>query len=96
MDKYFDTACFVAPPANQFGNAGRNILTAPSTQFTDVSLARSFRFEGFRVDFRAESYSVFNIQNWNTPNTSLVSPNYGRIFGKNNPRRFQFGLRVEF
>ena len=65
-------------------------------KFTDVSLSRSFRFEGFRVDFRAESYSVFNIQNWNTPNTSLVSPNYGMIFGKNNPRRFQFGLRVEF
>lgn len=96
MDKYFDTSCFVAPPANQFGNAGRNILTAPPTQFTDVSLSRSFRFERFRVDFRAESYSVFNIQNWNTPNTSLVSPNYGMIFGKNNPRRFQFGLRMEF
>lgn len=96
MDKYFDTSCFVAPPANQFGNAGRNILTSPPTQFTDVSLSRSFRFERFRVDFRAESYSIFNIQNWNTPNTSLVSPNYGMIFGKNNPRRFQFGLRMEF
>jgi hypothetical protein len=96
MDQYFDTSCFVAPPANQFGNAGRNILTAPPTQFYDVSLSRSFRLEHMRIDFRAESYSVFNIQNWNSPNTSLVSPNYGKIFGKNNPRRFQFGLRLEF
>ncbi|QOY90149.1 TonB-dependent receptor [Paludibaculum fermentans] len=96
MDRYFDTNCFVAPPANQFGNAGRNVLTAPPTQSYDVSLARSFHLERVRLDFRAESYSVFNIQNWNTPNTSLVSPNYGKIFGKNNPRRFQFGLRAEF
>lgn len=96
MDRYFDTSCFVAPPPNRFGNAGRNILTAPPTQFYDASLSRSFRLEHMRLDFRAESYSVFNIQNWNSPNTSLVSPNYGKIFGKNNPRRFQFGLRLEF
>lgn len=96
MDRYFDTSCFVAPPVNQFGNAGRNILTAPPTQSYDTSLSRSFRLEHVRLDFRAESYSVFNIQNWNSPTTSLVSPNYGKIFGKNNPRRFQFGFRMEF
>ncbi len=45
---------------------------------------------------REAGRGVFNIQNWNAPNTLLVSPNYGKIFGKNNPRRFQFGLRMEF
>jgi hypothetical protein len=96
MDRFFDTGCFVAPEPNRFGTSGRNIIPGPSAQFWDMSLGREFRLENVRIDFRAESYSVFNIQNWNSPSTSVVDPNFGRIFGKNNPRRFQFGLRLEF
>ena len=82
--------------SNRFGNSGRNILNGPGAQFWVMSLARTFPMERFRLDFRAEVYSVFNHQNWNSPNTSVVDPNFGRIFGKNGPRRFQFGARVEF
>lgn len=96
MNEYFDTSCFVAPAANSFGNSGRNILTGPSSQFWDMSLSRNFQLERVRIGFRAESYSVFNVQNWNNPDTGVLNPNFGKIFGKNNPRRFQFGLRVEF
>jgi hypothetical protein len=96
MGQYFDTSCFVAPAASSFGNAGRNILTGPSSQFWDMSLSRNFQVERVRIGFRAESYSMFNIQNWNNPDTGLLNPNFGKIFGKNNPRRFQFGIRVEF
>jgi Carboxypeptidase regulatory-like domain len=96
MDAYFATSCFVAPAPNSFGNAGRNILTGPSSQSWNMSLSRSFKVESVRIGFRAESYSVFNAQNWNGPDTGVLNPNFGKIFGKNNPRQFQFGLRVEF
>jgi len=96
MNEYFDTSCFTAPAANSFGNSGRNIMTGPAAQFWDMSLERRFQFERASVEFRAESYSVFNVQNWNNPDTGTLDTNFGRIFGKNNPRRFQFGLRVQF
>jgi hypothetical protein len=96
MQRYFDTGCFQAPPANRFGNAGRNILVGPTNQSVDAALSRSFNLEHLRIEFRAEAYSIFNAQNWNNPDTSFVSPTFGQILTKNNPRRFQFGLRVEF
>lgn len=96
LARYFDTSCFVAPAANRFGNSGRNVLTGPAFQTWDMSLGRSFQLEPVRLDFRAEAYDVFNAQNWNTPDTGVLNPNFGAIFGKNNPRRFQFGLRIEF
>ena len=94
--RYFDTGCFGRPEANRFGNSGRNILPGPGAQFWDTALGREFRLERVRIDFRAEVYSVFNHQNWNTPDVGVVNPNFGRIFGKNTPRRFQFGTRIEF
>ena len=96
MQHYFDTSCFAAPTPNTFGNAGRNILVGPTNQSVDASLSRSFILEHMRIEFRAESYRIFNMQNWNNPDTSFVSPTFGAIFTKNNPRRFQFGLRVAF
>jgi hypothetical protein len=61
-----------------------------------MSLARGFRLERFRFEIRAEAYSVFNHQNWNSPDVGVTDSSFGEIFGKNTPRSLQFGARAEF
>jgi hypothetical protein len=96
MSMYFDTSCFVNPPPSSYGTSGRNVIIGPGSQYWDMSLARSFPIERFRLEFRTDAYSVFNHQNWNSPDVGVTDPNFGKIFGKNTARALQFGLRAEF
>ncbi|TAM80412.1 MAG: hypothetical protein EPN47_15950 [Acidobacteria bacterium] len=97
MARYFDTSCFVAPPLNTFGNAGRNTLTEPGAQTWNMALARQFNFtERFRLDVRGEFFSVFNHQNWGSPDTGVTDPNFGKIFGKGGQRVIQVGATLSF
>jgi hypothetical protein len=96
MAQFFDTSCFVLPPANSFGNSGRSVIIGPAAQVWNASLARTFAWERIRLNVRAEAYGLFNHQNWNNPDVSVTSPTYGQVIGKNTPRQLQFGLRVEF
>src|SRR5205823_4318211 len=38
--EWFNPAAFVAPPAYQFGNAGRNTVEGPGMQLLDLALTR--------------------------------------------------------
>jgi hypothetical protein len=97
MNEYFDTSCFPAQPPNTFGNSGRNVIRGPGSQGWDIALMRQFKIrEPLKLDFRGEFYSVFNHQNWGTPNTSVFSPNFGKIFGKNSPRTIQLSMKLAF
>lgn len=96
MNMFFNTSCFVNPPANRYGNSGRNIIIGPGSQYWDMSFARTFPMERARFEFRTDAYSVFNHQNWNSPDMGVIDANFGKIFGKNTARALQFGLRAEF
>ena len=55
---------FVAAPANQEGNVGRNVARAFATSQTDITLRKEFRItEGSNLQFRAEAFNVFNRAN---------------------------------
>ena len=97
LARYFDTSCFVPPPLNTFGNAGRNIINGPGAQTWDMSLARQFSvMENVHLDVRGQFFSVFNHQNWNSPDTGVTDPNFGRIFGKSGQRVIQVGATLSF
>jgi hypothetical protein len=96
--KWFDTSAFVKSVA-AYGNAGRDILRAPGSSNVDVGLSKSFRFgahELRRVQFRAESFNLFNHANFAVPNTSIDSPGFGSITAAATGRVIQFGLRLDF
>lgn len=97
MQKFFDTACFPAPPPNTFGDEGRNVITGPGAQLWDMSLARTFHvWESLNLELRADAFSVFNHQNWGAPDTGVFDPTFGQIQSKNNPRTIQFGGKLSF
>jgi hypothetical protein len=95
--KWFDTGCFVAPPAGYFGNASRNVLYAPGIHNWDIGIQKFFPIlESVKTEFRAEMFNAFNHAQFGAPNSSVVSPNFGLISSSRAPRLVQFALRVIF
>ena len=108
----FNPAAFQRPVATAdrpylFGNAGRNILTGPWFNSTDLSLMKNFRLtESAKVQFRWEVFNVFNNPNFQVPVFQLdkVDVSDPRSIGSvgtytatsNENREMQFALKLIF
>jgi hypothetical protein len=104
--KWFNTQCFVAPPAGQLGTAARAPVYGPDFVNTDFSAIKNFRlpYERTNLQFRAEFFNLFNHPQFNapglssTPGADLASPGtFGIITSTvNNPRVIQLALKLNF
>ncbi|HEV2350686.1 MAG TPA: carboxypeptidase regulatory-like domain-containing protein [Terriglobia bacterium] len=96
--EWFNPAAFVAPPAYQFGNAGRNTVEGPGMQLLDFALTREFRLtERAKFQFRTEFFNALNHTNFGTPNRFVNTPQFGTITTAMHPgREIQFGARITF
>ncbi|MFN7939472.1 MAG: TonB-dependent receptor [Bryobacteraceae bacterium] len=101
ISRWFDTTCFVAPPALQYGNSGLNILRGPGLSQVDIALLKNFKLpfkETARFQFRAEAFNLANRANFRLPNFNIGVPAGGTItntltgFG----RQVQLVAKVEF
>jgi len=73
---YFDPSAFTGVPTGQvrFGTTGRDILRGPGLFNLDTSLFRDFKLtERFKLQFRAEAFSVTNTPHFSNPGTSWSS-----------------------
>ncbi|MFY9609681.1 MAG: TonB-dependent receptor [Blastocatellia bacterium] len=96
-DGWFNTSAFAFPPFGSFGDAGRNILDGPGYATFNASLMKTTRLmEGLDLQFRAESFNLFNHPNFNLPDNFLGSPTFGRILSAGSPRHIQFGVKLLF
>jgi len=96
--EFFNTGAFTAPAPFTFGDAGRDILPGPGNNIFDLALSRQFRVgERHTLEFRANSFNIFNHPNWGIPGPNPdFGPFFGRIFSSGAPRRMQFALRYDF
>jgi hypothetical protein len=99
----FNPAAFRRPTAtggevDLFGNAGRNILTGPKFRSVDLSLLKNFRLaERTRLQFRVESFNIFNTPNYQVPIFQLDNANAGRVnITSTEGREFQFAVKLLF
>lgn len=109
--QYINLAAFTLPltrnPVNQallspFGNASRNPGRTPAFYQTDLALNKKFNtpVESLKVEFRAESYNLFNHTNLYLPGSGLggtlgAAPTTGgQITSTFEPRILQFGLKI--
>jgi Carboxypeptidase regulatory-like domain/TonB-dependent Receptor Plug Domain/TonB dependent receptor len=94
-ERWFNTAAFAIPPRGTFGNAGRNILTGPGLAAVNLSLVKNFAVrERATVQFRAETFNLFNRTNFGLPDNFLGSPTFGQISTAGSPRRLQLGIKI--
>ena len=100
---WFNSCAFLQPPAGQFGNAGRNIMTGPGLENLDFSLYKNLmlRKESHRLQLRAEVFDLLNHPNFDIPNRVFGSPNFGQVlsgnaYGNKPPRQIQLGLKYIF
>src|ERR1017187_4603630 len=97
---WFNSCAFLQPPAGQFGNAGRNIMTGPGLENLDFSLYKNLmlRKESHRLQLRAEVFDLLNHPNFDIPNRVFGSPNFGQVlsgnaYGNKPPRQIQLGIK---
>jgi hypothetical protein len=106
VNEWFNKACFVQPTAGQLGDATRAPVTGPDFVNTDFSIIKQFAlpWEGMGLNFRVEAFNLFNHAQFAMPNATgslgipdLAAPGFGSIAATvNNPRLFQFGLKLTF
>ena len=95
--KWFNTAAFVAPPAQTFGLLGRNTLVGPGLFNIDTTLSKKFRItERYRVEIRAEAFNLTNKPNYSQIGRIINASDYGMIDSEISPRQLQFGGKVTF
>jgi hypothetical protein len=107
LTRWFNTEAFL-PPASmvqgQFGNGGRNILIGPGFSQWDVALMKTFSLqEKARLQFRAESFNVWNHPAFTGINTTVffdaagkATQGYGAINASGPGRTLAFGLKLMF
>ena len=67
-NQWYNPKAFLLPAAGTFGNAGRDILTAPGLVNVDGSMFKTFRFgERANLQFRAEVFNSLNHTNFGWP-----------------------------
>jgi hypothetical protein len=95
-EQWFSTAAFVAPPANTFGTAPRNVLVGPSYRNWDLSLFKNVRTGAVKTQVRIEAFNVFDIENYKTLDTNITSRTFGAVTAYELQLIVQIGLKVTF
>jgi hypothetical protein len=95
--EWFDTSLFSLPSLYTFGTAPRNALIGPGLLEFDMSLQKDIRLtEAVKLQFRADAYNLFNHPNFNLPNRTAFTANFGSISSAQDSRQLQLALKVLF
>jgi hypothetical protein len=99
IDRWFDTSAFLSAPAFSRGNDSRTQpdLRTPGVSTWDMSIARNQRIrESVNFQIRGELFNAFNTPQFNAPDGSVTSAQFGRITSAASSRVLQIGLRLAF
>ena len=98
INEFFNTAAFAQLPGGvPYGNTGRDSLVGPGTVNTDLSAFKNLPiWKESYLQFRAESFNLFNNVNLTNPTSVMTSPLNGQISGSAPARVIQFALKYNF
>lgn len=105
LDRWFDTRCFVNPPAGRYGNSGANILEGPGMHAHNVTVVKKFKFtERISFDFMTLISNIFNHPNFlfptadiSTSGVGVIGETHGLYSGERaGPRMIEFRVRLRF
>jgi len=88
--QWFNKAAFVVPTSStslfvgRFGNVGNGVITGPGLVSIDAGAFKDFSIrESLTLRIQTQIRNFPNHPNFGSPETNLVSPNYGRITSLN-------------
>ncbi|MCZ6486415.1 MAG: hypothetical protein O6826_12035, partial [Acidobacteria bacterium] len=98
IDQWFDVDAFEAPADFAFGNSGRNILIGPGEMTWDISVMKRTQIsdDGGLVEFRVQLFNAFNHTNFEGPDSTFGTSNFGQIFGAKRAREIEIALKYSF
>jgi hypothetical protein len=98
LDAWFDINAFRATTAGTYGNCGANSLRGPSSKSMNLSIFRSVPLGARRLEFRLETFNLFNWVNYGFPGASVSNLNtFGRISSTlGDPREIQLAVKFYF
>jgi len=96
-EQWFNTSCFALPAAFAFGTAGRNSVLAPGYANVDVAIGKDVALiGGARLELRWEIFNLLSRVNFDVPNRTFGTPNFGRVFSAGPARQMQLGVKLVF
>jgi carboxypeptidase family protein/TonB-dependent receptor-like protein len=76
-ENYFDPNAFVLQPSGTLGNIGRNAFIGPNMRTFDLAAVKNTRWsklgENTAIQFRVESFNLFNRANFGTPGLQVFA-----------------------
>jgi MFS family permease len=99
VDHWMDIGAFSQPAAFTYGTCGYNSMRGPGFKSMNFSLFRGFPFSsGRRLEFRLETFNLFNWVNYDFPAASVGNPaTFGKITASlGGPREMQMAVKFYF
>jgi hypothetical protein len=91
------TRAQITPARGQLGTIGRNTERGDLLLSMNASVSKGFAIsERWKLQFRAETFNLFNTVNYQLPDGVLTSPNFGAAIAAFDPRQVQLALRLSF
>jgi outer membrane receptor protein involved in Fe transport len=102
--QYLDRSAYTLVPTSPTtqatirpGNQNSSQVRGPGRRRVDLTLAKTFALRGTQqIQFRFESFNVFNWRQLNNPNTTVTGATFGQITSVASTRTGQIGLRWMF
>lgn len=97
LARWFNTAAFVRQPNFTFGNAGRNLASAPGLRNLDLAMYKVFRFDESRyLQLRGEFFNASNTPFFGAPGNTLGLAGFGLINSAADARIVQIAAKFYF
>jgi len=95
--EWFNINAFALPAQNSFGTSGRNVVLGPGLTDLDIAMQKEARLnESLQLQFRCDVYNIFNHPNFDLPGRIYGASNFGVITSAEDPREFQFAIKLIF
>ncbi len=96
-DQWLNSSVFSLPALYAFGTEPRNAVIGPGLAEFDASVQKSFDVhEHMKLLLRAEGYNIANHPNFNIPNRTAFTANFGKISSAQDSRQMQVALKLVF
>lgn len=96
-NEYFNKSAFTSEALGEVGNSNRRFFHGPGFNNWDFAVHKDTRLrESMAIQFRAEFFNVFNHVQFNNPNGTYNSSQFGLVRSAKDPRIGQLSLKFLF